>query len=428
MTSSTKNKMRLEYVASGCSFLRITYNDIYDHVDTVNGYFSEINENNGHYFSLLFNAYTESRFGECFEKFKPAIYKVHADSGGLQLVTRGTEAAIQTKRDIYKIQAKYAHIGMSFDEIPVILPKKKSKRGDLSGRFFDRDNLKSFAKMSGENLKDQIESFLDLKTECVPFMIIHGNDVDTAIEWTETLLDQIPEELRCHIGGIAMGGGSFGNGVKEALLRAFLAGHILKERNDLPNKRIHFLGLGSLRNSFPFISMMNSGHYLPEWTISYDSTTHTSGHHLGNYLNKNGKLVLFGRDNTHVYQFIHDEICSNVKTYKDHNQSRDELYKLLNSPVRKYVDGGGKFEDILHANLGIATSSIINFTRKLNEYQGNFKTFLKDLVEPNNWNLYQQAAKINSMDSYLYFDRHLGKMLDSKQTPEKTTGSLDEFF
>lgn len=293
----------LEYTMSGLSFTRITYPDFYNDQtcrDLVDSFFKAANTSfENHRFSVLFNAYTEKTYGEILQNnYRKNLHNVHADSGGLQIITQGKTVTPTIQDGIYRIQAKYSDIGMCFDEIPLRITGTQSKRGDTSNRFFDRENLKEFATQTGLNVKRQIEVYLEEKSSCMPFLIVHGNDVPSALTWTETVLDQIPYDLHKYIGGIAMGGGSFGNGEKEALLRAVIAGHILRTRDDILHKQIHFLGLGSLKNTFSFISMMKSGMYDPSWHISYDSTTHSSGHHFGQYLSRTGDYIGITRNFT----------------------------------------------------------------------------------------------------------------------------------
>lgn len=423
--------MKLEYVASGCSFLRINYPWCKEQetIDLINKFFSEVNGAHGHQFSLLFNAFTEAHFGDMFKAYAPAIYKTHADSGGLQIVTQGKSVTAEMKKEIYRTQAKYSDIGMSFDVIPLITIGK-SKRGDLSTRFFDRENLAAYAKETGQNLRDQIETFLEEKTSCLPFFIVHGNDSSTALEWVDVALKEVPEDMRQYIGGIAMGGGSFGNGRKEALLRAVLAGHIMQERDDLVHKSIHFLGLGSLANTFPFLAMNKSGLYKKDWHISYDSTSHTSGHHMGNYFYNTGKQMRMNKPFTHTYQIIYDDIRKNLKVFDEHadDYGVKKFHKTLTSPARGYVDDGGDFADILYSNLGCALSSILNFTRKVDAYSQDFNMFLEERIPKKEWNIYMQIAKVDSLEAYKKWDAQMGRYFPSMQITDYTGTSLDNFF
>jgi len=420
----------IEYVASGCSFLRITYKQCLEEENKalINSFFREVDNANGHRFSLLFNALTETTYGEVFRNYKDSIYTVHADSGGLQLITQGKEVSPAIKREIYTTQAEYADIGMSFDVIPLKITGAKSKRNDLSTRFFDRENLIKYAEETGDNLREQIEVFLEKKTACQPFFIVHGNDIDSAIEWTDRALARVPADMMKHVGGIAMGGGSFGNGQKEMLLRAVLAGHILRTRDDLIYKRIHFLGLGSLTNAFPFLAMIKSGMYDQSWNISYDSTTHTSSHHMGDYLFADGKRRAFTKSRTHAYQLMYDDISANLKSFNTEEHSVKLFHKTLTSPAQGYVDGGGNFKDVLYSNLGCALSSIYNFTRKIDQYSKDFNLFLEERIPNKEWGIYQQIAAIDSVEAYREWDAKMGMYFDSKRLPDFTNTNLDGFF
>lgn len=422
--------MKLEYVASGCSYLRITYDQCQQDGNTelIKNFFKEMDGANGHRFSLLFNAFTEgSKYGDSFNHYRDSFYKTHADSGGLQIITQGKSVTPEIKRKIYETQAKYADVGMSFDVIPLIT-SGKSKRGDMTTRFFDRENLERYAKETGQNLRDQIEVYIEKQTSCLPFFIVHGNDVDTALTWVDAALKEIPEDMRQFIGGIAMGGGTFGSGRKEALLRAVLAGHILNERSDITHKNIHFLGLGSLNSAFPFIAMHRSGLYKEDWHISYDSTTHTSAHHMGNYLYNDGKQIQLGKPMTHSYRLVYEDIKNNLKTFRDADYSIELFHKTLTYPAGKYSDEGGAFSDVLYSNLGCAISSMLNFTRKLDSYVKDYKLFLQERVPKKEWNIYKQLSNIKTIDDYRRWDMQMGQYFPSTSIQNYTNTSLGNFF
>ena len=118
--------MKLEYVASGTSFMRLA-NPIIENdqksLELVNNIFNHFFKNQpGHYFSLLYNACVESNKGESLGNFKSSIHNLHADSGGLQMITlahklpKGVNMN-DLKEEVYLNQAKWADVGMCFDEI-----------------------------------------------------------------------------------------------------------------------------------------------------------------------------------------------------------------------------------------------------------------------------------------------------------------------
>lgn len=415
---------------SGLSFTRITYPDFYGNKECsslVDDFFGAANTSfENHRFSVLFNAYTEKTYGAIIqENYRKNLHNVHADSGGLQIITQGKTVTPAIQDDIYKVQAQYSDIGMCFDEIPLKTTGSKSKRGDTSNRFFDRDNLKEYAKKTGINVKRQIEVYLEGKSSCMPFLIVHGNDVETALTWTDTLLEQIPYDQHKYIGGIAMGGGSFGNGEKEALLRAVIAGHILSTRDDIVHKQIHFLGLGSLKNAFSFISMMKSGMYKPDWHISYDSTTHSSGHHFGQYIDKNGKSIGITRSYTYDYQRILNDIRSNVvPDYPD--VSTDEFFQILNMSYGQFTElKTMEPKKFLWANMACCMSSATNFMRKIDQYVDNFDSFLEEQIDSKRQSLYMSIANIKTLDDFYKWDKNVGRYLPSKKIGDQASNMLE---
>lgn len=84
----------IEYVASGTSHSRIVIGAAKQQyaIELINEIFSKLNNINNHKFSLLFNAYTEKGFGEIFKNYRSSVYKIHSDSGGLQIITQGKES------------------------------------------------------------------------------------------------------------------------------------------------------------------------------------------------------------------------------------------------------------------------------------------------------------------------------------------------
>ena len=112
----------LEYVISGPAYLRLGAEQCNDPetlqmiIDLIN---KTVHNKNNHQFSLLYNGFTEKNFGNKLQKFRPAIKNIHADSGGLQIITRGLQNTPETRNKVYENQGTYADIGMAFDEIPV---------------------------------------------------------------------------------------------------------------------------------------------------------------------------------------------------------------------------------------------------------------------------------------------------------------------
>src|SRR5574343_1651308 len=104
---------KLEYVASGCNYTRLPNPGAYElpdnlrFIEAVFRGLQSIDGKDNHKFSLLYNAYTEKHFGVAFKKFyREWLHTIHADSGGLQMVTRGLTPTAQLKSEVYELQAK----------------------------------------------------------------------------------------------------------------------------------------------------------------------------------------------------------------------------------------------------------------------------------------------------------------------------------
>jgi hypothetical protein len=167
---------KLEYVASGCNYTRLPNPGAYElpdnlrFIEAVFRALQTIDGKDNHKFSLLYNAYTEKHFGVAFKKYyRPWLHTIHADSGGLQIITRGLQNTPETRGKVFENQAKFADIGMAFDEIPV---KSTSASGtsakiDTKRRYVDMENFESYARQTGLNVKDQIIKFDSLNSKCL---------------------------------------------------------------------------------------------------------------------------------------------------------------------------------------------------------------------------------------------------------------------
>ncbi len=155
------------YIMSGCGYCRISFAEAYEEpecLDYITGCFNSLNDGT-HKFSLLYNAFTEKGFGEVFKHYKHSLAEVMADSGGLQIITQGLKFTDELKRIIYLNQSNSSDTALSFDEIPLKITEEKSSRLDLASRFYDPSMLEPCARKTGQNVKEQIELFIDQKTE-----------------------------------------------------------------------------------------------------------------------------------------------------------------------------------------------------------------------------------------------------------------------
>lgn len=413
---------QLEYVASGTSHTRILASAVTESpeiVDIINSYFIDLNGKNNHKFSLLFNAFTEKDFGEKFQKhFAKSLYTVHADSGGLQIITQGKTITPELKDGVYRTQAKSSDIAMCFDEIPIGVVGDRSDRNDTSGRYFDKDNLGFFAKETGKNIKRQIELFLEEKSSAKPMIIAQGNDYDSYMNWVEYILKELPPSYLPHIGGIAMGAAALGTGILEDMERAAYSTNLPFQMDE---PYVHILGVGSVRRMLPYIALARSGFFPKNLHLSYDSTTHTSGVSIGLYYHK--KAMTIGRD----YKLNYDEYNT---IYNDINDKYDlaskgidieMFFNSINSNSAYYNDRDNnnidkdKMKLYYHCLMGFISSSIGNFTHKINRCLQSEK-FLNEVANQNKVSAEITALlNIDNIDKFLKWKNNVTSSIRSKR-------------
>ena len=330
----------------------------------------------GHTFSLLYNAYTESGFGERLKPYRNHIHNIHADSGGLQMVTLGKTITEELKDKVYDNQAEYADIGMCFDEIPVITTGS-SDRNDTSNRYFDRDNRHVYAEATGQNLKKQIEVFKQQNSPCRPFMICQGGDLQTYLEWIDTILNIVPEEDHKNIGGVAMGGAALGTGPLEDIQKAFFASQV-PVRDENGKLHLHILGVGSVTRLIPYLIFLQNGLY-GDVHVSYDSTTHSRAVETGLYfihgnITPQGKFVegpgrthKFSRTLTHDYSVL----LENIKSFYDIGMDVNVFHSVMNTPSMKWLEENGNLDVWIKGRTAAVCGSIRNFMIEVERYMND---------------------------------------------------------
>ncbi len=404
-------KQPFQYIASGLTYMRIGYTDLkndQNSIDFFNSCFKTLNESNNHSLGLLHNAFSEKGLGPILNSvFNTDNYSNFTDSGGLQIITTGSIITPDMKKKIYQYQLENSEYAMSFDEIPLTVTGEKSSRNDYSNRYFDLDKFEECAKISGQNYLEQINVFLDAKSNCKPIMIIHGNSYDTFLKWHDLMLKEIPDSMRKYIDIIALSGASLGTGTLEDIERAY----VLTEISSI-YKQVHFLGLGSIRRLLPYI-IFKRNNLLDDIKISYDSTSHTSAPHLGRYF-LNGKDYKFTRKFDKHYETIYNDINSMF----DIDMSLDKFYETMNKPGSESIEGGFVFR----AYCGFISSCIKNFTSTVNDIFVNpdyYKHLNKDM---------KTLTKLKCKKDIELWFKDVSKYIKSKRINTEQTSTLLDFF
>lgn len=367
--------------------------DSQDNIDLVNKIFHHFfDDQPGHTFSLLYNAWAESNFGERLSNFKSSIHQLHADSGGLQMVTLAHKIPkgmnMDTLREqVYKEQSKWADVGMCFDEIPVITTGA-SDRNDTTNRYFDKATRHKYAKQTAENIKRQIEVFKATGSKCNPFMICQGGNLETYLEWIDTILETVPKEDHNRIGGVAMGGAALGTGPLEDIQKAFFASQV-PVRDETGKLHLHILGVGAVSRMIPYLIFLQNGIY-GDVHISYDSTTHTRAVETGLYYmlgeiqkgefkSGEGKTLKYDRarscDNPLVGEaraFVpnreYEVMFEDVKKYWPLNMTLEKFHEVLNTPSIAYLEKYGSLLDWYEGRTTMCCASIKNFMYQIEKY------------------------------------------------------------
>jgi hypothetical protein len=398
------NGCSLEYISSGMSFTRIVFKEAREEKE-VNDYivnsFSELNKcGENHAFSILCNAWTEASFGKQFQHFRPGIKEIMMDSGGLQIITQGKTITDEVKKQVYKTQGEWADTGLSFDEIPLEINGESSSRLDLSNRRFDDSIFEKCAVQTGINLRDQIETFLEMGTKCQPIFITQGNCYDTYMKWTEIALEQLPAGYEDHIGGVAMGAAALGNGTLEDIKRAFYFTQL-----PIETKRLHVLGVGSIARMAPYLVFMQNGLY-KDIHVSYDSTTHTSGIEMGRFYDVKRCITFPRKFDPKIHKLMFDSIQNSP--YKIDGLTLDLFHEAMNCASLKFKEKYGSRNLFIMVCVGLACASISNFIRHVERSLVDKKGVLSVFKKPGEMNNIASLYGIKTLEDFEKWDRDIG--------------------
>jgi len=417
----------LDYVVSGTSYMRLSNPNIALD-DTNTGIVSMlinklVQDQFSHKFSLLYNAHTEHSFGERFKPYHDAVHSIHADSGGLQMVTLGLNITDELKEKVYRNQAKGANVGMCFDEIPVILTGDRSERNDVKGRIFDHENYLDYAKKTGQNVKRQLEIFDEEESSCEPYIILQGNDVETYLRWYEALMNEIPSEWHTRIGGVAMGAAALGTGPLEDVKRSFIASEIAKmwPRDKM---HLHILGVGSIRRIIPYLVFVQNGLY-DNVEISYDSTTHSRAVETGLFYQGEG-TTKFSRQMSNLYREMYQNCMETINL----GVELDEFHTLLNTPSLKAKDKYGNLNKWLYVRTAFILMSIRNFMQHLEQMMLNKEDLLKFTGKMKLDGQFRNLYNVKSKSDYMAWEtnQYLGGAMKSMAVAKEMPVSLEDMF
>lgn len=402
-----------EYVASGSSYFKLMYAESLEpqNLDFFSKTFGTLNNTSNHKVSLLYNAYVEKRQGEWMgEHYRPRVHTIHADSGGLQMVTLGRTITEELKEDVYDSQSRNSDIAMCFDVIPVrTLDGARSERLDLSNRRFDRTQLEGAARATGKNLRRQIDFFDEKGSKAKPMLITQGNDYDSYMKWVEYIKEELTPYHISRIGGIAMGAAALGKGSLEDFKRAFYYTQLPIE---LESKHLHLLGVGSVYRFIPQMIFMQNGLY-DGVELSYDSTTHTSGVTQGRYY-MGESAYTFNRVFDRAYHEVHADIVRNFPCYE---YDVDTFYECLNISSRTYQAKHGNIDPSLQTYVAFVSSAIKNFIAHVDRIHTSKDEILK-MARGIDATAFNALYSVKTTEDFNHWLDQVGPYVDSEPVKE----------
>ena len=403
----------LEYVASGSSYFKLMYAESLEpqNLDFFARTFGSLNNTHNHKISLLYNAYTEKRPGEWMgEHYRPLVHSIHADSGGLQMITLGRTITNELKEEVYDSQARNSDIAMCFDVIPVrTLDAGRSDRLDLNNRRFDRTDLERCARETRRNLRRQIDFFDEKGSKSRPMLITQGNDYDSYMKWTEYVVAELDEYHVSRIGGIAMGAAALGKGSLEDFKRAF---YFTELPINLQSKHLHLLGVGSVYRMIPQFIFMQNGLY-QNVEMSYDSTTHTSGVTQGRYY-KDDLALNFTRAFDDKYRIVWEDIKRNFPFY---DYSLETFYEALNISSRTYQEKHGNIDPSLQTYGVFVSSAIKNFLAHVEKLQ-NSRDEIMNMSRGIDATAFNALYSVHNKQDFDHWLRNVGPYVASEPVQE----------
>lgn len=259
---------------------------------------------------ILYNAYTEERAGEYIRSVGNLSFdNLYADSGGLQVVTRGQVLTNELKREIYRRQRDSADFGFCFDEIPLgikegVDPNNGAHRSQTASKLFSPQGFKDSAEKTALNVKSQCEMFLH-EGNAQAFYILQGNEQDEMYRWFETGVNVIGRDMFDAIRGVAPADTCMGNGTLETANMMAAYHRIVKDFGpDYAKNHLHLLGVGSPSRLLPAILLKRAGFLKEDLEISFDSSSQSMALVMGNFTDSDGtrpnkdrrkEQVMFGR-------------------------------------------------------------------------------------------------------------------------------------
>lgn len=425
--------IKFEYVASGMGNTRWTRMDLErfpDTIELIRTTIKSIQGRNNHNFSMLYNGYIERTLGNTlWSRYRDVCMNIHADSGGLQMITRGKVSTDELKASVYEQQAHKSTIAMSFDEIPLVLTADKSTFHDMDSRYFDEDLLEEKARESGKNLLKQILYFKEHNAISRPFLIVQGNCLRTYQLWMNYITEEVGLENLNYVAGVASGAASLGQGMLEDFKRFFILEH-MQWPTELNTNHFHILGMAITPRFTPLAALHQKKNAFEGKTISYDATTQTGAVNRGQYY-VNGSVRRLTKGTSIPFLLTLNDINQHCRELGLPEITADALIKRISVPQQWTEEHGfeNPYEEYSVLN-SFFIGQVLNLNRDIDKMVNEKKGY-DNWVQTNHYEtICNEYANCRDWKDIEAWETTYGQYIKSKAVKSKhqLNANLEEFF
>ena len=155
-------------------------------------------------------------------------------------------------------------------------------------------------------------------------------------------------------------------------------------------------------------------------SVSYDSTTHSSGVELGNFF-ANGTMNSFSRTYNRVYNLMHESSQTNF----DLDIQPKEFFEILNTGMTKWLDAGGDRKTFFVVRLATIVGSVINFCKFVDGLLESEKACNTFIGQDKSLAPIQGLIDVKSLDDYNRWKSTIGKYVNTNRIQSEAPTTLD---